>query len=182
MIRVGEKIKLLKGGVLRKTFSLFIFLVLLWGCALTATRPNQEMSDTAASIRAAKEVQADTLAPDLYRRANEWFFRSKHEYKFKNFKLAREYAEKARHLAEQAEFEAIRSGGNRTEQMGDIAPAAGPGAEDSKAKPYDYPSPGGTPADVYEQRKAEDEAKRQPPPAPSPTYVPVPVPLSPTFR
>src|SRR5690348_3640000 len=90
----------LRGG------SSFFVLLFLFGCSIIATRPVQEMSDATAAIRAAKEVQADTLAPEYYRQSNEWFFRAKHEYKFKNFKLAKEYADKARYLAEQAEFEA----------------------------------------------------------------------------
>src|SRR4051812_29603106 len=85
----------------------------LSGCSILATRPVQEMSDTSAALRAAKEVQADTLAPDLYRQSNEWFFRAKQEYKFKNFDLARKYAKRARYYAENAEFQAIRGGGNR---------------------------------------------------------------------
>src|SRR5271170_5746966 len=94
--------------------SLILILVLSSiSCSVFATRPVQDMSDTEAALRAAKEVQADTLAPELYRQANEWFFKSKHEYKFKNFDLARTYSDKARLFAEDAEFEAIRNGGNR---------------------------------------------------------------------
>src|SRR5271170_1694147 len=109
-------------------------------CALTATRPVQEMSDTTAALRAAKEVQADTLAPELYRQANEWFLKARREYKFKNFLFAQEYAGKARKFAEQAEFEAIKNGGNRT----DIAPPdlAAP-APQPEPSPYDYPTPQG---------------------------------------
>src|SRR6185312_12007222 len=93
-------------------------LIALAACALTATRPTQEMSDTGAALRAAKEVQADTLAPELYRQANEWWLKARREYKFKNFSFAKDYAAKARKFAEKAEFEAIKNGGNRT----DIAP------------------------------------------------------------
>ena len=74
------------------------------------------MSDTAAAIRAAREVQADTLAPELFRQANEWFFKAKNEYKFKNFEMADDYAQKARRYAEQAEFTSIQSGGSRSDQ------------------------------------------------------------------
>src|SRR6478735_7769255 len=84
-------------------------------CSIFSTRPVQEMNDTSSAIRAAREVQADTLAPELFRQANEWFFRAKHEYKFKNFNMAKSYSDKARLFAEDAEFEAIRNGGNRSE-------------------------------------------------------------------
>lgn len=127
------------------------------GCSIFYSRPVQEMSDTAASLRAAREVQADTLAPELYRQANEWFFRAKNEYKFKNFKLANEYAAKARYFAEQAEFESLRSGGTRTaadeanipDPMANTlpgAPAGGAqGPPEKKPAPYEYPTPQATP-------------------------------------
>lgn len=122
------------------------------------------MSDAAAAMRAAKEVQADTLAPELFRQASEWFFKAKKEYKFKNFKLARDYGEKARRFAEQAEFEALRNGGNRSDVPPDPyanasdAPTGPKGSEE----PYDYPAPTGTPAESYEQRRQEEEALKKP--------------------
>jgi hypothetical protein len=141
----------------------------LGGCALFATRPVQEMSNTSAAMRAAKEVQADTLAPELFRQANEWFFKARAQYKFKNFQEAHEYATKARVLAEQAEFEAIRNGGVRSDG------ASGGGSADAtqgtsseaitKEMPESVsaePTPVGTPVEVYDQRKAaEDKAEQQ---------------------
>jgi hypothetical protein len=128
-------------------------MVLGAACSLVATRPVQEMSDTAAALRAAREVQADVLAPELYRQAGEWFFKAKHEYKFKNFDLAREYAAKARTLAEDAEFEAVKNGGNRTSEptitdplANGIAPPSMPAPPAPSPTPYDYPTPTGTPA------------------------------------
>jgi hypothetical protein len=128
--------------------------ILASACSIFATRPTQEMSDTVAALRAAKEVQADTLAPELYRQAGEWFFKAKNEYRYKNFADARSHAEKARKLAEQAEFEAIRGGGSRTEVGGIADPLANmqappPPVETSTPakpeKPYEYPTPTGTP-------------------------------------
>lgn len=100
------------------------------------------MSDTSVAIRAAREVQADTLAPELFRQANEWFFRAKNEYKFKNFKLAQEYAEKARKYAEQAEFTAVQAGASRVDIS---APDPEPLPQHT---PYAYPSSTGTPAET----------------------------------
>lgn len=76
------------------------------------------MSDTAAALRAAREVQADTLAPELYRQASALFFKAKQEYKIKNFLQAKELALQAQKLAEEAEFEALRSGGLRQSESG----------------------------------------------------------------
>ena len=105
------------------------------------------MSDTQAALKAAREVQSDTLAPELYRNANEWFFKARQEYKLKNFKLAQEYAEKARYFAEQAEFEAIRNGGNRTDQAPADPIMTAPSME--QPKPEEAPTPTGTPIESY---------------------------------
>jgi hypothetical protein len=120
------------------------------------------MSDTTAAIRAAKEVQADTLAPELYRQANEWFFKARNEYKFKNFSFAQEYAKRARKFAEQAEFEALRNGGNRTDAapVDQMAPTSGVSGPTAAPSPYAYPTPEGTPADVYDERKKADDDRR----------------------
>ncbi len=122
-------------------------LLLHAGCAIFATRPVQEMADTAAALRAAREVQADTLVPELYRRAAEEFLKAKNEYKFKNFNLAKEYAEKARKFAEEAEYQSIRQGVSRSEspfadpmQQG-IQSDPPPERMKSPPPPYPYPTP-----------------------------------------
>ena len=113
------------GLVLRSSF--FVFLVFAIGCAISKTRPVQEMANADAAIRAAKEVKADSLAPELFRLSKEWYFKAQQEYKMKNFKEAHEYSEKSRHYAEQAEYEAIRNGGNRIAVPPDPL-SEGPGA------------------------------------------------------
>ncbi len=147
-------------------------------CSLLASRPVQDMSDSAAAIRAAREVQADVLAPELYRQATESFFKAKRHYKFKNFKQAQETAEQARLFAEQAEFEAIRSGANRSEKSGadpyaelPAAPTqsgattgSAPGAPAGKPEPYSYPTPEPIPATNFDQ--APGTPPNTPPSAP----------------
>ncbi len=118
-----------------------LFLSATVSCSLVATRPVQTMSDTQAAIKAAKEVQAETLAPELYRQSNEWFFRAKNEYKLKNFDLAKEYADKARRFAEMAEFESLKNGATRAEVIAPDPLATQP------ATPYEYPTPTATPFD-----------------------------------
>ena len=115
------------------------------------------MSDTVAALKAAKEVQADTLAPELYRQATEWFFRAKREYKFKNFREAFDYARKARLFAEEAEFFAIRGGGNRASAAGSDPLTEGPPPppvmeEDYSAKPDEYSTEGD---DIYFEAYSE---------------------------
>lgn len=140
-----------------------------------ATRPVQDMSDTAAALRAAREVQADVLSPDLYRRANELFFEARREYKFKHFSRAEALAIRARRFAEQAEFDAIRGGASRSETdiakdpFGDAPPAppmdeAAPVPEKPE-EPYAYPTPEPIPAEEYEKRMNQ---KAQPTPNTAP--------------
>jgi hypothetical protein len=111
------------------------------------------MSDTSAALKAAREVGADTLAPELYRQAGEWFFKAKREYKFKNFDMARNHAAKARAFAESAEFEALRNGGSRTETLIGDPMASGLNAPPTEPPPppvqerYDYPVPTPVPAE-----------------------------------
>lgn len=121
------------------------FVVPLLSCSLAATRPNQEMSDAAAAIRAAREVQAETLAPEFFRQSNELFLKAKNEYRIKNFDQARKFSEKSRKLAEVAEFEAVKLGAARTEDtIPDPLGREGlPPPEPPKeaVAPYDYPVP-----------------------------------------
>lgn len=142
------------------------------GCSLAQTRPVQEMSDTTAAIRAAREVQADVLAPELFRQSNEWFFKARKAYKVKDFDEALQSTEKARRYAEQAEFEAIRNGGNRTEtQM--------PDPMGNGALPPPPPPPAASPGDNYDPRgpSLEEWEAQQNPPAedqPAPETTPAP--------
>ena len=110
--------------------------VFLSACSVTAVRPAQEMSNMEVSIRAAKEVNADVLAPELYRLANEIGQRARHEYRYKNFEDAKKLADRARVFAERAEFESIRNGGKR-----EALP------QDPLAEPSYSPMPIGTPID-----------------------------------
>jgi hypothetical protein len=143
-------------------------VIILSGCALTVTRPVQDMSNTAAAIKAAREVQADTRAPELYRQANEWFFKARQEYKLKNFKEAKAYASKARHFAEEAEFEALDSGANRVSAAPPDPMSAG------VEKPSHTPAapPDGTFVETAEEQDAQKkrlelEKAAHPPSAPN---------------
>ena len=146
---------------------LALMILVLAACSVLATRPIQEMSDTTAALKAAREVQADTLSPELYRKATEWFNKAKQEYKFKNFKAAKDYAEKARRYAEQAEFAAIQNNGVRADYS-ETHPAPTP----TQSRTYDYPVPTGTPADVYDQRQKEEQAQKNAAAQPSAAQLP----------
>lgn len=104
-------------------------------CSITAVRPAQEMSNLEVSLRAAKEVNADVLAPELYRMATETSLRAHREYQFKNFEKAKKLAEQARAYAEKAEFESLRNGAKR-----EAVPT------DPLSEPSYAPEPIGTPS------------------------------------
>ena len=88
------------------------------------------------SLKAALEVNADLLAPELFRLANETALIARREYRLKNFMAAKKYSEEARGNAERAEFEAIRNGAKRE------AVPTDPLAEPSYApEPIATPSP-----------------------------------------
>ncbi len=84
------------------------------------------MSDTAAALKAAREVSADSLAPEKFRLANEAYFRAQNEYRLKNFEIAEKYAKRAQRLAEESEFDALRQGSSRASLLPPEIPPAPP--------------------------------------------------------
>ncbi len=137
--------------------ALFLFLgcaaLSLSACSLFHDRPLQLMSDTAAALRAAREVSADSLAPEKFRLAGEAYFRAQNEYRLKNFEIAEKYAKRAQRLAEESEFDALRQGSARTSLLPPEVPAAAP------------------PPSTYEEPKGQlaTEAMKNPTPSQAPS-------------
>ncbi len=126
----------------------------LLSCSVTAVRPAQEMSDMEVSLRAAKEVNADVLAPELYRMAVETGRLAHREYRYKNFESAKKLIDQARSYAEMAEFESLRNGAKR-----EVLPT------DPLAEPSYPPEVIGTP---------NPDATPKPAVAPAPSTAPAP--------
>jgi len=162
----------------KKRVSCWALFFLLSACSITAVRPAQEMSNMEVSIRAAKEVNADVLAPELYRIAVERGQQARKEYRFKNFMQAKALANEARSYAEKAEFESIRNGGKREALPQDplsepsyppepIVPSTAPdSASPTKSGPSsgNQTIPSGTPDDssgILMQTPAPTPAKRK---------------------
>lgn len=103
---------LLKGPRFGVPF-LFFCTSLISGCSVLSVKPSPDIANMEVAIRAAKEVSADVLAPELYRMALENGVRARREFRLKNFSVAREVADKARLYAEKAEYESIKNGGQR---------------------------------------------------------------------
>jgi hypothetical protein len=123
-------------------------------CSVTAVRPSQEMSDMEVGIKAATEVNADLLAPELYRLATETALQARREYRLKNFMDAKRFAELARGHAERAEFEAIRNGAKR-----EMIP------EDPLAQPSYAPEPIAEPTPISGDSSTQKPEGGTPPPA-----------------
>ena len=131
------------------------------GCSLAVTRPIQEMANAEVAIKAAKDLNADSLVPEIYRSANESFYKAKRDFRLKDFDNARKGALKATRLAEQAEFEAYRMGGatpeagNRNSQEGSF-----PDAEDAFREgttPAPTPKPESSPESSNDEASAATE-------------------------
>ena len=85
---------------------LVLILVFTSGCAITATRPKKEMSFAAAAFKAAKLAKAQTISPNLYRKAEFYYLKAKGSYRRKYFDKAKQYAELSIKFSEMAEFDA----------------------------------------------------------------------------
>ena len=89
-------------------FLLLSFLLTLVSCGIATTRPKVEMSLAQAAFMAAKESGADVHAPNLYRKAEDFYLKAKSAYRRKYFNKAQEYALQSKKFSEQAEYQAVR--------------------------------------------------------------------------
>ncbi|MBP9674666.1 MAG: hypothetical protein KBD63_06180 [Bacteriovoracaceae bacterium] len=91
-----------------KNFISFFSLLFLLSCGLTETRPTLEMSLAAEAFLAAKDADADTHSPNLFRQAEVYYLKAKSAYRRKYFAKAKEYAIRSQEFSEKAEFTARR--------------------------------------------------------------------------
>jgi hypothetical protein len=133
----------------------FLSVAFLCGCH---PRPTEDLVLADVALRAAQKVKADALAPDLYRKAENFFLRAKKDYGEGYYDSCRKFSNQARMLAEQAEFSALK----KQSQLKDKAvDDEGSGAATTTLPPPpspDNPSDAGAP----------------PPPPPSPDSAPSP--------
>jgi major membrane immunogen (membrane-anchored lipoprotein) len=78
---------------------------LLGACA---ARPVTEMTLADTALKAAQKAKADALAPDDYRRAENFLLRAKRDYAEGYYDSARKFARDARVAAERAEYTALK--------------------------------------------------------------------------
>lgn len=120
----------------------------LLGCQ---SRPVVELALADVAIKAAQKSKADALAPDAYRKAENHYLRAKKDFTDGYFDSAKEYAKKARTLAEQAEYKSLLKQSQLKGPSGDEAAPAGGGMGEPPAgapagAPPSEPPPGGAEA------------------------------------
>ena len=86
----------------------FLLLLILGSCGLATTRPKVEMSLAQAAFMAAKEAGADVHAPNIFRKAEDFYLKAKSAYRRKYFNKAQEYALLSKKYSEQAEYQSQR--------------------------------------------------------------------------
>ena len=84
---------------------LSFLMLLLVGCH---PRPVADIALADVALKAAQKVKADAMAPDAYRRAENFFLRAKKDFADGYFDSSRKFANQARMMAEQAEFKALQ--------------------------------------------------------------------------
>ena len=149
------KTKLLKEISFIRGLLFLLCFIGVSSCSLTETRPVQDMADTVSALKAAKEVNADSLAPELFRQAVDAYTRSKNEYRYKNFSLAKAYALRAKKFAEEAEYQSILQGANRTSLVPTDEPPPPP------PPPEEPPPEQGTPIFLRDEAAAAAAAQQQ---------------------
>lgn len=70
-------------------------------------RPIEELALADVAVKAAQKVKADALAPDHFRKAENFYLRAKKDYNEGYYESAKKFAEQARLMAEQAEYKAL---------------------------------------------------------------------------
>lgn len=91
-----------------KTLVITFLLITLGACGLATTRPKYEMAMAQTAFLAARDANAQTLAPGFFRKAEFYYLKAKSSYKRKNFNKAQQYATLSQKFSEKAEAVAIR--------------------------------------------------------------------------
>lgn len=126
-------------------FATFVGLLGMFGLSACQSRPVVDLALADVAIKAAQKSKADALAPDAYRKAENHYLRAKKDFTDGYYDSAKNYAKKARLLAEQAEYKALF----KQSQLKGPAdePSAAPSGGDAPAggMPPSEPPPGGEP-------------------------------------
>ncbi len=88
-----------------RSLGLLCAVAFVGGCA-SGDKPTREMIYSSAALKAAERAQAEKRSPDLYRRAENSYWKAKRYYLTKEYKEAAKAAYDAKRLAEAAEMDA----------------------------------------------------------------------------
>lgn len=99
----------------------FLVFVFLSGCH---PRPVEDLALADVALRAAQKVKADGFAPDLFRKAENYFLRAKKDYADGYFESCRKFANDSRMFSEQAEFKSLQKQTQLKDKPGEEAGAA----------------------------------------------------------
>lgn len=86
---------------------LLSFTFLLFSIGACTQRPVVDLTLADVALKAAQKVRADSLAPDQYRQAENFFLRAKKDFAEGYYDSCKKYATQARLLAEQAEYRSL---------------------------------------------------------------------------
>lgn len=81
--------------------------VILLGVAACHPRPIDDLVLADVALKAAQKVKAEVLAPDLFRKAENFYLRAKKDFSEGYFESAKKFAHQARQTAEQAEYQSV---------------------------------------------------------------------------
>lgn len=89
----------------------FLSLILITGGVFFMgchPRPTEDLALADVALRAAQKVKSDAFAPDLYRKAENYFLRAKKDYSDGYYESCRKFANDSRMLSEQAEYKSLQ--------------------------------------------------------------------------
>lgn len=81
--------------------------ILLLGVTACHPRPMEDMILADVALKAAQKVKAEVLAPDMFRKAENFLLRAKKDFNEGYYDSAKKFANQARQTAEQAEYQSL---------------------------------------------------------------------------
>ncbi len=83
-------------------------LFIIMGLVACHPRPTEELAIADVALKAAQKVKADSLAPDFFRKAENFYLRAKKDFIEGYYDSCKKFANQARMMAEKAEYRALQ--------------------------------------------------------------------------
>lgn len=94
-------------------------ILIVLGLAACHPRPIEDLAIADVALKAAQKVKADALAPDFYRKAENFYLRAKKDFAEGYYDSCKKFANQARLMAEKAEYRALQRQTNIRPKVGD---------------------------------------------------------------